>query len=174
MSNAIEDTSASANSGFVKRVIRKVIVLSLISVAGLIVLSMTAARPSHLGVRGGELAPVPESSNCVSSMTEKPAYAIEPIDVAGVDRPLEQLKQAIKSTIPRAKLITEEGDYLYYEFTSLIFRFVDDGEFLLDRDAEVIHIRSSSRVGYSDMGTNRKRIEKIRAAMSIQARRASE
>jgi len=150
---------------FARRVVRKVIVLTLISLAGLTVMSMTAARPSHLGIHGGQLAPVPDSPNCVSTMTEKSSYKIDPLDVSGVDQPLEKLKDAIQESIPRAKLVTEDGNYLHYEFTSLLFRFVDDGEFLLDEDRKVIDFRSSSRVGYSDMGTNRKRMEKIRAAM---------
>ena len=90
---------------------------------------------------------------------------MEPIGVAGLDQPMEKLKDAIEETFPRAKLVTEEESYLHYEFTSLIFRFVDDGEFLLDEEGSVINFRSSSRVGYSDMGANRKRIESIRAAM---------
>jgi uncharacterized protein (DUF1499 family) len=154
-----------SSNTFLRRVVRKVIVLSLISLAGLIVLSMTAAKPSHLGLQGGKLAPVPDSPNCVSSMTEKTSAAIEPIDVAGVEAPLEKLKAAIESAIPRSRLISEEQNYLHYEFTSLLFRFVDDGEFLLDEESGVIHVRSSSRVGYSDMGANRKRMEKIREAM---------
>jgi uncharacterized protein (DUF1499 family) len=42
-------------------------------------------------------------------------------------------------------------------------RFVDDVEFLLVPAERVIHVRSASRVGYSDLGTNRKRVEALRA-----------
>ncbi len=91
---------------------------------------------------------------------------MEPIDVTGVDQPLEKLKQKIAAEIPRSELITEDGNYLHFEVKSLVFRFVDDTEFLLDEAEEVIHFRSASRVGYSDMGANRKRVEKIRSAMN--------
>jgi uncharacterized protein (DUF1499 family) len=140
-------------------------VLSLIFLAGLVVMSLTASRPAHLGHQGGKLAPVPDSPNCVSSMTDKESFRVDPIDVNGVDKPLEKLKAAIESAIPRSTLVTEDGNYLHYEFTSLLFRFVDDGEFLLNEQGTKIDFRSSSRVGHSDMGANRKRIEKIRAAM---------
>ena len=40
--------------------------------------------------------------------------------------------------------------------------FVDDVQFLLDERARVIHVRSASRVGYWDLGVNRKRMEAIR------------
>ncbi|WP_075083577.1 DUF1499 domain-containing protein [Mariniblastus fucicola] len=127
---------------------------------------MTAARPSHLGLHGGKLAAVPDSPNCVSSMTDQEPFFMEPIDVTGVDQPLEKLKQKIAAEIPRSELITEDGNYLHFEVKSLVFRFVDDTEFLLDEAEEVIHFRSASRVGYSDMGANRKRVEKIRSAMN--------
>ncbi|HEY9596037.1 MAG TPA: DUF1499 domain-containing protein, partial [Cyanophyceae cyanobacterium] len=41
--------------------------------------------------------------------------------------------------------------------------FVDDVEFFLDDNANVIQVRSASRLGESDLGVNRKRIETIRA-----------
>lgn len=165
MSESGPSSSSPADRSFVRRVVRKVIVLSLISIAGLVVMSSTASRPAHLGLHSGKLAPVSDSPNCVSTMTDKGSYKIAPIDVSGVDQPLKKLKAAIESSVPRSKLVAEEGDYLYYEFTSLVFRFVDDGEFLLDEARNVIDFRSSSRVGYSDLGANRKRMEKIRAAM---------
>jgi uncharacterized protein (DUF1499 family) len=59
-------------------------------------------------------------------------------------------------------VITESNGYLYAEFTSTIFRFVDDVEFLIDVKAQVIHVRSASRLGTSDLGVNRTRVEKIR------------
>ncbi|MFK7778444.1 MAG: DUF1499 domain-containing protein, partial [Gimesia sp.] len=48
------------------------------------------------------------------------------------------------------------------EFRSLCFRFVDDVEFLIDSGQNMIQVRSASRVGHSDFGANRKRIESIR------------
>ena len=67
--------------------------------------------------------------------------------------------------MPRVTVITAERDYLYAEFRSKMFRFVDDVEFLVDAREGHIDVRSASRVGYSDMGVNRKRIEEIRKAL---------
>ena len=64
--------------------------------------------------------------------------------------------------MPRTKIVAQTGDYLYVEFTSLIFRFVDDVEFLVDHAENVIHFRSASRVGYSDLGANKKRMLNIK------------
>ena len=58
---------------------------------------------------------------------------------------------------------TDTGSYLHATFVSRIFRFVDDLE--LRADGETIHVRSASRVGYSDLGVNRKRVEALRAKL---------
>jgi uncharacterized protein (DUF1499 family) len=65
-----------------------------------------------------------------------------------------------------AKFVEETETYWRIEFRSRIFRFVDDVEFLFDLQGEIIHVRSASRVGYSDLGVNRARVEKIREMLS--------
>lgn len=124
-------------------------------------------RPNNLGVRDGKLAPCPSSPNCVSSQSEDAGHKIEPLTYKSTPQvALAQLKQAIQS-LPRTKIITETPNYLYAEFTSAIMGFVDDVEFYLDEDAKVIHLRSASRLGQSDLGVNRKRIESIRAKLQL-------
>lgn len=164
--SAGEVAAHPARGHIARRIVRKFFVLSVISVVGLIVLSFTAIRPDHLGPNSGKLAPVPDSPNCVSTMTDKPDFLMEPLDVSGLESPMEALKDLIGARFSRAKLVVDQGDYLHYEFTSLIFRFTDDVEFLLDEANSKIHFRSASRVGYSDMGANRKRMERIRAAFA--------
>ncbi|MEN6507422.1 MAG: DUF1499 domain-containing protein, partial [Smithella sp.] len=66
------------------------------------------------------------------------------------------------SGMKRIKIVAEKEDYLHAEAKSLIFRFVDDVEFYFPANEKIIHVRSASRVGYSDMGVNRKRVEEIR------------
>jgi len=63
-------------------------------------------------------------------------------------------------------IITEEGSYLHAETRSFLFRFVDDVEFMMDTDSRVIHVRSASRTGYSDLGVNRRRVERLRRAFN--------
>jgi uncharacterized protein (DUF1499 family) len=75
------------------------------------------------------------------------------------------LKDVIRA-LPRAKLVEEDETYLHYEVTSLLFRFVDDVEFLFDDDTKTIHFRSASRTGYGDLGVNRTRMEQVRALMA--------
>ena len=68
------------------------------------------------------------------------------------------------SQMPRTTLVTENQNYLHFECRSRLFRFVDDLEFLIDPDARVIQVRSASRVGYSDLGVNRARVNQVRVA----------
>jgi uncharacterized protein (DUF1499 family) len=72
------------------------------------------------------------------------------------------LKAAVHS-LNRTKLVEENETYLHYEFTSFLFRFVDDVEFLFDDDTKTVHFRSASRTGYGDLGVNRRRMEQIRS-----------
>jgi uncharacterized protein (DUF1499 family) len=120
-------------------------------------------RPSNLGVSNGKLAPCPNSPNCVSSQSSDATHQIAPLSfTSNPEGAIATLKGIIES-LPRTKIITESKDYLYAEFKSALMGFVDDVEFYLDRKANVIHVRSASRLGQSDLGVNRQRIETIRA-----------
>jgi len=139
------------------------VALFLILVSGLRVLTFFSQPPSNLGVNNGKLAECPDSPNCVSSQVARnKSQYIRPLRLAG-DPPnaLDKLAHAVDE-LPRTTLVTESADYLHFEFRSLVFGFVDDVEFLRDVAGGVIHVRSASRFGYSDMGKNRKRIERIR------------
>ena len=122
--------------------------------------------PGNLGVKDGSLAPCPASPNCVSSRSPDKEHAIEPlIYTASRTQALEDLKTIILH-MKRAKITAESGNYLHAEFTSAILRFVDDVEFYFDENAKIIQVRSASRLGKSDFGVNRKRVESIRTAWS--------
>lgn len=105
-------------------------------------------------------APCPEAPNCVSSFATDDLHAIDPLPLPAGDA-MQALRSVVDS-FPRTRIVVEDGDYLHATFTSLVFRFVDDVEFRIDREAGVIHVRSASRLGYGDMGVNRRRVESIR------------
>ena len=108
------------------------------------------------------LAPCPSSPNCVSTQAQDEGHAIEPIRYRkSRAEAKEALKEVIRS-MPRTKLVEEDETYLHYEATSLLLRFIDDVEFLLDDETKTIHFRSASRTGYGDLGVNRKRMEQVR------------
>lgn len=120
-------------------------------------------RPNNLGVSNGKLAPCPNSPNCVSSQSTDAGHKIAPLTFRSTpETAIANLKKIIES-LPRTQIITESQDYLYVEFKSALLGFVDDVEFYLDRNANAIEVRSASRLGQSDLGVNRQRIETIRA-----------
>jgi uncharacterized protein (DUF1499 family) len=148
-----------------KRILVPVILILLSPAIALGILSALARKPTNLGVTAGRLAPCPDSPNCVCSHAPDTEHAIEPIRFTGEAEAVIGRLKAIIGNLPRMAIVTETPDYLHAEARSLIFRFVDDVEFLVDRDAKLIHIRSASRVGKSDLGVNRKRMEQIRKAL---------
>ena len=88
--------------------------------------------------------------------------AVEPIPFEGsADEGRERLVSVIGS-MSRSKITEESDSYVRAEFTTAILRFVDDAEFLIDADAGLIHFRSASRIGHSDLGANRKRMAEFR------------
>lgn len=121
-------------------------------------------RPTNIGVQSsGQLVPCPGTPNCVNSQSEDATHKIEPLTYTSTSaEAMTNLKTVIQN-MERTKIITEAGNYLYAEFTTKLMGFVDDVEFLIDDSAKVIHVRSASRLGQSDLGVNRKRIETIRA-----------
>jgi uncharacterized protein (DUF1499 family) len=142
------------------------VAIPVLGVIALAVLSATARKPDDLGVKDGRLAACPDTPNCVSSQAADETHRMDPFPFDGdVEAAVARLK-AVLAAQPRTTIVEDKGDYLRAESVSLIFRFVDDVEFVVDRDAKVIHFRSASRVGRSDLGVNRKRMEEIRKAFA--------
>jgi uncharacterized protein (DUF1499 family) len=79
----------------------------------------------------------------------------------GPAQAFDRLERLVAS-LPRTRIVTRTSEYLHAEFTTRLLRFTDDVEFLLDEKAGAIHVRSASRIGHSDLGTNRRRVETIR------------
>ena len=115
-----------------------------------------------LGVNEGKLSPCPESPNCVSSQSSDPSHYVEPLSYPDTQENAKNRLLKIIQSMSRSQIISTTDNYIHVEYTSLIFRFVDDVEFLFDGEQKLIHIRSASRVGYSDLGANRNRVETIR------------
>ena len=119
-----------------------------------------------LGIENGQLIQCPTTPNCVNSQAKDKKHYIEPILMTGT--PLEVKNHILKilNELKRAKIIVAEDHYIRVEFISRVFRFIDDLEFYFPNTKSkemTIHVRSASRVGHSDFGVNRKRIEQIRS-----------
>lgn len=120
------------------------------------------SRPANLGVTDGKLSPCPDSPNCVSSQSTDKKHYIEPLRYQGTLAETRGRLVSVLYSISRSTVVTVQENYIHAEFTSRFFRFVDDVEFYFDDNHKTIHLRSASRTGYSDLGVNRKRIERIR------------
>ena len=129
--------------------------------------------PTDLGVHGGKLKPPSDTDNSVTSQAalfadhpQRRQSEIAPLALRGdADATLARIKTIVQRT-DGAKVVTSEPGYLYAQYMSRLMKFVDDVEFWYDPAAQVIQVRSASRVGKGDMGVNRKRIEAVRAALA--------
>lgn len=140
-----------------------IVMLTLVaSSACLLLLSLSASRPTNLGIRDGRLAPCPDSPNCVSTQAEDRDHWIAPLTCHGDSAAVIDVLCEIIEQLPRTQVIEKTDNYLYVEFRSAVFRFVDDVEFYVEADSSRVHLRSASRVGHSDLGVNRERMELIR------------
>ncbi len=116
-------------------------------------------------VKDNRLAACPDSPNCVCTFCDSEEHASAPYRYR---KTLDEAKVVLKQVFSersRTKLVQEEEAYLHYEVRSLLFRFVDDVEILFDDASKTIHFRSASRMGYSDFGVNRRRMEEVRSLL---------
>lgn len=118
-----------------------------------------------IGLNDGQLSPCPESPNCVVSQNGDADHSIASIPYTSDRAEAKETLLKVLSVVPRTEVIEQTDNYIHAESTSRIFKFVDDAEFYFPEDEKVIHVRSASRVGESDLGVNRRRIEQIRLAM---------
>ena len=109
---------------------------------------------------GAELPPCPASPNCVSSQA-KDSHRIAAFSINGDPEQAFKRLATLLGKRPDTTVIAVEPDLIKVEFRTML-GFVDDGLFLLDRDLAVIQLRSATRLGYWDLGKNRRRMEEIR------------
>ena len=128
--------------------------------------------PTDLGVRDGRLKPPSSTPNSVTSQAalypSHPMRAkaeIAPLPLRGDGRATIAKIKDIVEAMPGARVIKSEPDYLYAQFTTRLMKYVDDTEFWFDPQAQVVQVRSASRVGRGDWNVNRERVEAIRARL---------
>jgi uncharacterized protein (DUF1499 family) len=124
--------------------------------------SFAGARPGNLGVRSGRLSSCPCSPNCVSTDADDNDHNVPAFELA---LPAVDGWRAVRAAVvnlPRTTIVTETAEYLHAECVSAFFGFVDDLELHLRPAQNAIAMRSASRLGHSDFGVNRKRLENLR------------
>jgi len=130
--------------------------------APVLIFAVLAAGAAYGEDAVSRLKPCPKSPNCVSSFASDEGHRITPFPFTGTAAESLSRVKAAALSFPRTRVVEEAPGYVHLTFTSAIFRFVDDVEFEADEAAKTMQVRSASRVGRSDFGVNRKRIEAIR------------
>jgi len=126
----------------------------------MVYLSLTSRAPDTQLV-DGRLRPCPATPNCVCSEEQgRPGYIAPLTYTSSKEKAWEDLRAAVEQS--GGVVVKDNGLYLWSTYTTFIFRYVDDMEFRLVPEQNTIHVRSGSRVGKSDLGVNRKNVEKLR------------
>ncbi len=140
--------------------------LVLLSVVFLAVKGWQSHQQRPIGLENDRLRPCPSSPNCVSSDAPQGSHYIEPLPLPQGNTPALSVIRAAIEQAPRTRIVTARDDYLHAEFETLIFRFVDDLEVHVRPDEKNVAVRSASRVGRWDLGTNRRRVERLRRQLT--------
>ncbi len=133
---------------------------------------LAGTAPADLGVTGGRLKAPSPTANSVSSQAGLWAghpmqqdAAIAPLPLRGTPAEAITRLRTVVQAMPGARVVTQRGDYLHVQFSTRWLGFVDDAEFWADPATRAIQLRSAARLGESDLGLNRARIERIRSAL---------
>ena len=127
--------------------------------------SCSGTRPANLGIKEGRLASCPSTPNCVSSDATDVAHSIAPFELITPPTDGWRAFRATLESLPRVQIVTVTDDYIHAECSSAFFGFVDDLELHLRPSQNSIAVRSAARLGHSDFGVNRKRVESLRAVL---------
>ena len=160
-----KDTSKSINWGLLSTGI--ILAVVVIWIAFRVIFQdvptiFAGTQPDSLGVSNQQLLSCPSTPNCVNSQSKDAEHSIQPLSYQkNGEEAIAEIKNIINEQ-ERTKIISETDNYLYAQFTTHWMGFVDDVEFYVNGDKGIIDVRSASRLGESDLGVNRQRIEQIR------------
>ncbi|MCH9612850.1 MAG: hypothetical protein S4CHLAM102_13500 [Chlamydiia bacterium] len=118
-------------------------------------------RPAVGPIQSDKLPECQRAPNCISTSNTNSTHATAPLP--GGPHAIATLKTLIETHYPNAHLVKSTPDYLHFVFTSKRLKFKDDLILYQAPNTNTVQIRSASRVGYSDLGVNRARIESIRS-----------
>lgn len=149
----------------VKPLFRGLYIGVAIPLAALCLAACTGNSPANLGVSDSGLAPCPSSPNCVSSDAQDNNHRIAPLQLAAPATEAWQAAREQVAELPRTHIVSEAPGYLHAECRSALLGFIDDLELNLRPSEGIIAVRSAARLGYSDFGVNRERVEALRAAL---------
>jgi uncharacterized protein (DUF1499 family) len=137
----------------------------LFLITSMLLLSCSGKRPANIGITDSGLAACPSSPNCVSSDAHDSSHGLPPFQLDAPPAEAWRISRELVSELPRTRIVKETSGYLHAECRSALLGFVDDLELHLRPSEGVIAVRSASRLGYSDLGVNRRRVEALRSSL---------
>lgn len=150
-----------------KRALLSLIILITVVIVAFFAMGLYSETGSAPGLANGQLSSCPSKPNCVSSESSpSDSHSIAAISImpAMGEEPLLKVKEVVE--LLGGDVSFSDDNYMASTFSSELFGFVDDVEFRVDQGSNLLHVRSASRVGYSDLDANRKRVEQIRQLLS--------
>jgi uncharacterized protein (DUF1499 family) len=147
--------------------IAALVIASLIVLFAISLVVQNMKSPTHLGHKDGKLAAMPSKPNAVSSQTEQTDKKVAALPFKGDAQATLAKVNSVLAEMANNEVQVKENNYIYTIFTTPTMHYHDDVEVLLDESAQLVHFRSQSRAGYSDMGLNRKRYEKFSKLYSL-------
>jgi uncharacterized protein (DUF1499 family) len=132
------------------------------------IFSCSGRKPKNLGIKDSRLAPCPSTPNCVSSDAAQGSHSVAAFQPIVSPSAAWRELRAVLASLPRAEVVTATDDYMHIECRSAVFGFVDDLEFHLRPSENIIAVRSAARLGHSDFGVNRRRVENLRSSLRRQ------
>lgn len=140
-----------------------------IVLSGFVLLTGCSVKAPKLGIEQERLSACPSTPNCVSSQAEDEAHYIDPLLAKGSSEKIKNDILRVLNDFQGAKIVATDDHYIRAEFTSALLRFVDDIEFYFPKtslEETTVYVRSASRVGRSDFGVNKKRVESVRRELA--------
>ena len=137
----------------------------IVFLIALTTISCSGTRPTNLGIHNMVFASCPSTLNCVSSDSKDKKHGVAAYQLKAPATNAWKATKAQVLKIPRTTIVKETEDYLHAECRSAVFGFVDDLELHLREDQNLIAVRSAARLGYSDFGVNRQRVEDLRTSL---------
>ena len=145
--------------------IKRITHRALLLIISLLTLSCAGKRPQNLGVLDEGFTPCPSTPNCVSSDAADVAHNVLSYQFDMKPDQAWQIAREMLLKLPRTRIVKESPGYLHAECESGFFGFVDDFEIHLRADVTAIAVRSASRLGKSDFGVNKNRVEQLRTLL---------
>ena len=164
MTPAKEPFEESKRPSTAQRIVVGVVLVALLAAIGyplaLAGVALASPQPNYVGQ--GQLVSCPETPNCVSSLSRDENAYIIPLTYVGSPEIAQSVLITALEELPRTVVVQVEDGYVRAESRSATMRFVDDLEFVFENGSGIINVRSAARLGKSDLGVNRARIERLR------------